>query len=402
MPEPQSEPPRSRVTHGWPAACTADCPNGRLRTFGVIALALEGALVALWRSRRAPTAAKTAYMRRFVSRRIADRDARGEQALVSRDDDGGANEGGANAGYPMTVFAGVRWSAPTAMRSVLVELFISSSDWRVESIPIELQKDIADRIGASRTFLHRGTIELPVSFIQSVSDAIVLSIGRRAVHAIARDPEGAERARHRLRLHDRPSFGLSTSVWGRVAVEEAPQACSACSTRACYDTLAASAVAVASSRWYVLLGMTCACASGEIGPSADGALLTVRVGPPIRTPHARTPFASAAVVHPIPAARWPVANSLHFGTSMPAMRDVVLTAIGIAWVVVLVSPMLRRATARKLTEARRLVSRRVVDEEARANLRVMVAREGGAMLGRSDADGTSHANPMIELLPRWG
>lgn len=58
----------------------------------------------------------------------------------------------------------------------LVELFISSSDWRVESIRIELQKDIADRIGASRTILHRGTIELPVSFIQSVGDAVVLSI----------------------------------------------------------------------------------------------------------------------------------------------------------------------------------------------------------------------------------
>lgn len=95
-----------------------------------------------------------------------------------------------------------------------------------------------------------------------------------------------------------------------------------------------------------------------------------------------------------------MANSLHFETSMPAMRDVVLTAIGIAWVVVLVSPMIRRATARKLTEARRLVSRRVVDEEARANSRAMVAREGGAMPGRSDARDTSHTSPMIELLPR--
>ncbi|HEX3759138.1 MAG TPA: PRC-barrel domain-containing protein [Kofleriaceae bacterium] len=58
----------------------------------------------------------------------------------------------------------------------VVELFINSSDWRVESIRIELKKDIADRIGASRTLLHRGTIELPVSFIQSVGDAVVLSI----------------------------------------------------------------------------------------------------------------------------------------------------------------------------------------------------------------------------------
>lgn len=58
----------------------------------------------------------------------------------------------------------------------ITELFISTSDWRIESVRIELHKDIADRIGASRSIFHRGTIELPVSFIQSVSDTVVLSV----------------------------------------------------------------------------------------------------------------------------------------------------------------------------------------------------------------------------------
>ncbi|HEU4732495.1 MAG TPA: hypothetical protein VFT22_31585 [Kofleriaceae bacterium] len=71
----------------------------------------------------------------------------------------------------------------------LVELFISSSDWRVESIRIELQKDIADRIGANRTLLHRGAIELPVSFIQSVGDAVVLSIDVEKLREAHRPPE---------------------------------------------------------------------------------------------------------------------------------------------------------------------------------------------------------------------
>jgi len=71
----------------------------------------------------------------------------------------------------------------------LVELFISSSDWRVESIRIELQKDIADRIGATRTLLHRGTIELPVSFIQGVADAIVLSVDVEKLREAHRAPE---------------------------------------------------------------------------------------------------------------------------------------------------------------------------------------------------------------------
>jgi len=63
----------------------------------------------------------------------------------------------------------------TAIGSV-AELFLSSSDWRVESIRVELRKDIADHIGADRTMFHRCSIELPVTFIQSVSDAVVLSI----------------------------------------------------------------------------------------------------------------------------------------------------------------------------------------------------------------------------------
>ena len=58
----------------------------------------------------------------------------------------------------------------------ITELFISDSDWRIESIRIEVRKEIADRIGANRTMFHRATIELPVAFIQSVSDAVVLTV----------------------------------------------------------------------------------------------------------------------------------------------------------------------------------------------------------------------------------
>ena len=66
-------------------------------------------------------------------------------------------------------------------------LFVSA-DWRVEAIRIELNKDIADRIGASRTMFHRGTIELPVNFIQSVSDAVVLTIDVEQLREAHRPP----------------------------------------------------------------------------------------------------------------------------------------------------------------------------------------------------------------------
>lgn len=76
----------------------------------------------------------------------------------------------------------------TAIGSV-AELFVSSSDWRVESIRVELRKDIADRIGADRTMFHRGSIELPVAFIQSVSDAVVLSIDVEKLREVHRPAE---------------------------------------------------------------------------------------------------------------------------------------------------------------------------------------------------------------------
>ena len=68
-------------------------------------------------------------------------------------------------------------SADGKVLGSISELFISGAEWRLESIRIELRNDIADRIGAHRTVFHRGTIELPVSFMQSVGDAVVLTVG---------------------------------------------------------------------------------------------------------------------------------------------------------------------------------------------------------------------------------
>jgi len=55
-------------------------------------------------------------------------------------------------------------------------VFLDASEWRVEAISVELRKDVADRIGASRSVFHRGLIELPVRLIQSVGDAVVLGV----------------------------------------------------------------------------------------------------------------------------------------------------------------------------------------------------------------------------------
>lgn len=55
-------------------------------------------------------------------------------------------------------------------------VFIDVDGWRVESLQVKLHKDIADRIGADRSWLHAGAVEIPVRMVQSVGDAVVLSV----------------------------------------------------------------------------------------------------------------------------------------------------------------------------------------------------------------------------------
>jgi sporulation protein YlmC with PRC-barrel domain len=55
-------------------------------------------------------------------------------------------------------------------------LFFDAATWRVESVQITLRKDIADRLGADRSMFHAGALEVPVGMVQSVGDAIVLSV----------------------------------------------------------------------------------------------------------------------------------------------------------------------------------------------------------------------------------
>lgn len=58
----------------------------------------------------------------------------------------------------------------------IAALFIDSDGWRVESLQVKLNKDVADRLGAGRSWLHAGAIEVPIRMVQSVGDAVVLSV----------------------------------------------------------------------------------------------------------------------------------------------------------------------------------------------------------------------------------
>jgi sporulation protein YlmC with PRC-barrel domain len=58
----------------------------------------------------------------------------------------------------------------------ITKLFIDPADWRVEAIQVKLRKEIAERVGASRSIFHAATIEIPAHLIQSVGDAVLLNV----------------------------------------------------------------------------------------------------------------------------------------------------------------------------------------------------------------------------------
>lgn len=74
----------------------------------------------------------------------------------------------------------------------IAALFLDSEAWRVESLQIKLRKDVADRLGANRTLFHAGTVEIPVSMIQSVGDAVVLAVAVDGLRQVL--PGGSESA----------------------------------------------------------------------------------------------------------------------------------------------------------------------------------------------------------------
>src|SRR5687768_173905 len=55
--------------------------------------------------------------------------------------------------------------------------FLASDGKSIEAFQVKLRKEVADRIGAERSRFHAGALEIPIEFVQSVGDAVVLSVG---------------------------------------------------------------------------------------------------------------------------------------------------------------------------------------------------------------------------------
>ena len=83
-------------------------------------------------------------------------------------------------------------SADGQVVGTVASLMINDAQWRIESIIIELRKEIADRIGADHGIFHRAVLELPVSSIQSVGDAVVLELDVDELRGLRERPAADE------------------------------------------------------------------------------------------------------------------------------------------------------------------------------------------------------------------
>jgi sporulation protein YlmC with PRC-barrel domain len=66
-------------------------------------------------------------------------------------------------------------------------LFLNSDAWQVESLVVTLRREVADRLGVNRNVFRPGTIEVPIAVVQSVGDAVVLSVSVDALRASSAD-----------------------------------------------------------------------------------------------------------------------------------------------------------------------------------------------------------------------
>jgi sporulation protein YlmC with PRC-barrel domain len=55
-------------------------------------------------------------------------------------------------------------------------LFVDTSPWTVLALQVKLHKAVAEQLGVARGLLRAATLELPVRLIQSVGDAVLLSV----------------------------------------------------------------------------------------------------------------------------------------------------------------------------------------------------------------------------------
>lgn len=53
---------------------------------------------------------------------------------------------------------------------------VEPGNWRIQAIEVKLRNEVADRIGAQRGMWRAAVIDIPTEQVQSIGDAIILSV----------------------------------------------------------------------------------------------------------------------------------------------------------------------------------------------------------------------------------
>jgi sporulation protein YlmC with PRC-barrel domain len=73
-------------------------------------------------------------------------------------------------------------------------MVIDTSTWSIVTIQIKLNKAAAEQVGAARGILHAATLDLSVQAVQSVGDAVVLSVPTAELRQILHPAEDKHQA----------------------------------------------------------------------------------------------------------------------------------------------------------------------------------------------------------------
>lgn len=63
----------------------------------------------------------------------------------------------------------------------VARLILDPSNLRIEAIQVKLRKDAAERLGASRGWFRAHMIDIPAEQVQSIGDAVILTVPLEAL-----------------------------------------------------------------------------------------------------------------------------------------------------------------------------------------------------------------------------
>jgi len=75
----------------------------------------------------------------------------------------------------------------------ITRLNVETTTWHVTSFEVKVRKEVAERIGVHHSLFHTATIMIPTEHVQSVGDAVILSV---PIAALRREPERESEPAH--------------------------------------------------------------------------------------------------------------------------------------------------------------------------------------------------------------